>query len=46
MYAYYKASTKTQMKHKNSTNTQNQNKNNMAGKKKTIQRVLGQNPKP
>jgi len=37
MYAYYKASTKTHMKHKNSANTQKQNmkqnKNNMAGKK-------------
>ena len=47
MCAYYKASTKMQMKHKNSTNTQNtkQAKQKQYGRKKAIQGVIGQNPK-
>jgi hypothetical protein len=46
--ANYKASTKTEIKHKNSTNTQKQNtkqaKQNNTAEKSNIEEVLGQKP--
>ena len=43
--AYYKASTKTKIKHKNSTNTQKQNtKQKQHCRKKQYKRSMGQKP--